>query len=114
VPSEALDDDYRQAPGCNWRRMIRVQRNFTSYGVADPFAIENGKGKVRVTVTYELDAEFVSDLALERKLERDFTDQTRAVPLSVSGSIVSWRRRAGLIDNIEWVERIDPKERAHA
>lgn len=114
VPSEALDDDYRHAPGCNWRRMVGVQRNFASYGVADPFAIENGKGKVRVTVTYELDAEFVSDLAFERAMKQDFADPHRAVSLSVSGSIVSWKRRAGTIDNIEWVERIDPKERAHA
>lgn len=76
--------------------------------------VENGKGKVRLTVTYEVDVEFVSDLALERSLTQDFTDPNRAVPLSVSGSIVSWRRQAGTIDNIEWVERIDPKERAHA
>lgn len=114
VPSEALDDDHRHAAGCNWRKMIRVQRNFASYGVADPFAVENGKGKVRVTVTYELDAEFVSDVAFERAMEHDFADPHRAVSLSASGSIVSWRRRAGTIDNIEWVERIDPKERAHA
>lgn len=114
VPSEALDDDYRHAPGCNWRRMVRVQRNFASYGVSDPFLVENGKGKVRLTVTYEVDVEFVSDLALERSLKQDFTDPNRAVSLSVSGSIASWKRRQGTIDNIEWVERVDPKERAHA
>lgn len=55
VPSEALDDNYRHEPACNWRQLVRYQRNFTTYGVRDPFTVENGKGKVKLTVTYELD-----------------------------------------------------------
>lgn len=111
VPSQGLDDDYQHDPLCNWRKMIRAQQNFASYGVRDPFAIENGKGKVRVTVTYELDVDFVSDMAFESQVERDFTDPHRAVGLSMSGSTVYWKRRAGTIDNIEWLERTEPQER---
>lgn len=114
IPSEALDDDHRHAAGCNWRRLIQAQRNFAFYGVADPFMVQNGKGKIGLTVTYELDVDFVSDLALVKALESDFTDPNRAVPLSVSGGTVSWRRHGATVDIIKWFERTDPEPKASA
>lgn len=111
IPSEALDGETYHLPECTWRQDVRRQRNLRNYGISEPLDVENGHGKVRLTVTYELNVDFVGEGALSEQLEWDFTNPNRTIPLSSLGGMVTWKRGEATIDDMEWVEKVHPQPR---